>query len=143
MTSAHFWCLSAFEFKLWYRTAQVFEYNLEMDFIYEESLSPDKIIDFSLKGLTDLSDKIYYIVKSLFEPATSCVKTKMLPQRRQDTGTASLNWAQFMLHWFITFPEFAEFTEFPINSEKTPMFTLYTDMELICTRNLASYWKRN
>ena len=26
--------------------------------------------------------------------------------------TESLNWAQFMLQWFIIFPEFAEFTEF-------------------------------
>ena len=31
-----------------------------MDFIYEEPLSPDKIIDFSLKVFTDLSEK--YII---------------------------------------------------------------------------------
>ena len=43
----------------------------------------------------------------------------------------SLNWAQFMLQWFITCPEFAEFTEFTINLGKTPIFTLFTDMDLI------------
>ena len=35
-------------------------YNFEMDFIHEEPLSPDKIIDFSLKVFTDLSEK--YII---------------------------------------------------------------------------------
>ena len=36
-----------------------------------------------------------------------------VPRRRWETGT--LNWPQFMLQWFIRFPKFAEFTEFPFH----------------------------
>ena len=33
----------------------------------------------------------------------------------------SLNWAQFMLQWFIRFPEFVEFGEFLFHLGKTPL----------------------
>ena len=54
-----------------------------------------------------VTKKIVVTVKGL-EPVTSC-------ERDQDAYTVpkiSLNWTQFMLQWFIRFPEFAEFTEF-------------------------------
>ena len=55
--------------------------------------------------------KIFVITLKGLEPATQ-------PSRDQDVTTAparqmwetiSLNWAQFILQWFITFPEFSEF----------------------------------
>ena len=75
--------------------------------------------------------EIFVITVEELEPATSSV-------RDQDATTVpaintweigSLNWLQFMLQWFITFPEFAEFTEFLLNLGKTPINTL------------LSYWK--
>ena len=35
--------------------------------------------------------------------------------------TRSFNWAQFMLQWFIRYPEFAELSEFPFHLGRTPM----------------------
>ena len=55
----------------------------------------------------------YMPLKGL-EPATSCVRDQdatTVPARYM-SGTVSLNWAQFMLQWFIRFPEFNEITEF-------------------------------
>ena len=50
---------------------------------------------------------------------------RMLPQHQQHMwGTGSLNWAQFMLQWFIRFPDFAEFIEFnerAASFRKTPL----------------------
>ena len=41
-----------------------------------------------------------------------------MPERQKDICTRSINWPQFMLRWFIRFPEF---TEFPFRLEKTPV----------------------
>ena len=55
-------------------------------------------------------------------PATSCVRVQDDTQCQQDTcETGSLNWTQFMLQWFITFPEFAKFSEFLFHLGKTPL----------------------
>ena len=45
------------------------------------------------------------------EPATSCVRDQDVTTApvRHMWETGSLNWAQFMLQWFIRFPEFTEF----------------------------------
>ena len=69
---------------------------------------------FSLNSLK-IFDKILY--KRLFEPAISCV-------RDQDATTAparhTLNWLQFMLQWFVRFPNIAEFIHFPFHFGKSP-----------------------
>ena len=66
---------------------------------------------FSLMFLRNSVEK-YLSLRGL-EPTTSCV-------RHQDATTTpprhmweakSLNWAQFMLQWFIRFPKFSEFKE--------------------------------
>ena len=68
--------------------------------------------------------KIFVITVKRFEPAISCVRDQdatTTPARHiQETG--SLNWSQYMLQWFIRFPEFAEFS---FHSGKTPMRRLY------------------
>ena len=63
-----------------------------------------------------------FAVKGL-EPATSCVRDQdatTVPARHM-WETGSLNWAQFMLHWFIRFPEFTEFSEVLPHLGKTPL----------------------
>ena len=55
-------------------------------------------------------------VKWLLEPATSCVND--YDATIQPTG----HWPQYMIQWFIRFPEVAEFTEFPFHLGTTPMF---------------------
>ena len=54
----------------------------------------------------------------------------------------SLNGAQFMLQWFVQFPEFAEFTEFPFNLGKTLFFvTIHLTFQIIfMTTNIL--WDR-
>ena len=57
---------------------------------------------------------IFFITAKWLEPATSFVRDQdasTVPARHM-SEVESLNWAQFMLPWFIRFPEFAEFTEF-------------------------------
>ena len=61
----------------------------------------------------EFSDKIFYYSKRARNPcqsATSCVRdqhaTTAPTWHMWKTGT--LSWAQFMLQWFIQFPEFAE-----------------------------------
>ena len=56
-------------------------------------------------------------------PATSCVRDQnatTVPARHM-WKTWSLNWAQFMLQWFIRFPKFAEFSEFLFYLGKPPL----------------------
>ena len=56
--------------------------------------------------------KMFVIAVIGFERATSCVRDQdatTVPARDM-WDTISLNWAQFMLQWFIRFPEFVEFT---------------------------------
>ena len=50
----------------------------------------------------EFSDKKYLSFNGL-EPPTSCVR---------DQDARERHWLQFMLQWFIRFPEFAEITEF-------------------------------
>ena len=89
-----------------------------------KSNSPISILEFFI----EFPDKnICHYSKGL-EPVTSCV-------RGQDATTAtarhmweagSLNWAQFMLQWFMRFPEFADFNKssapFRKNSESSAPF---------------------
>ena len=62
------------------------------------------------KWITEFSKNISHYSKGTqtCHSATSCVKdkddTKTLARHMWETG--SLNWAQFMLQWFIRFPEF-------------------------------------
>ena len=55
-----------------------------------------------------------YLSLKGFEPATSCIRDQdaTTAPARHMWKTVSLNWAQFMLQWFIKFPEFTEITEF-------------------------------
>ena len=58
-----------------------------------------------------------------FKPATSCVRNQdatTVPTRHR-WEALYLNWPKFMLQWFITFPEFAEFIESLFHLGKTPM----------------------
>ena len=64
---------------------------------------------FSLNSAT----KIILITVKGLEPATSCVRDQdatTVPGRHM-WETGSSNWSQFMLQWFISFPEFTEFNE--------------------------------
>ena len=80
-------------------------------------------IEFSLNVFTEL-----------FEPATSCVgdqdATTAPARHRWQRG--SLNWTQFMLQWFIRFPEFAGFTEFLIHLGKTLILNVTRPRILTC-----------
>ena len=55
--------------------------------------------------------RIFVIIVKLLEPATSCVSYQdaTTAPARHMWETGSLNWSQFMLQWFIWFPEFTEF----------------------------------
>ena len=67
---------------------------------------------FSLDSLNSVT-KIFFITVKGLEPATSCARSQnatTVPARHM-WETGSLNWPQFMLQWFIRFPEFAEFNE--------------------------------
>ena len=68
---------------------------------------------FSLNSANSVT-KIFVITVKGLKPATSCVRDQnaTTAPARHMWETGSLNWAQFMLQWFIRFPEFAEFTEF-------------------------------
>ena len=58
--------------------------------------------------------KIYDIRRTrTSHTATSCVRDQdaTTAPARHMWETGSLNWAQFMLQWFIRFPEFTEFSE--------------------------------
>ena len=78
---------------------------------------------FSLNSLNSVT-KIYDIERNqTCHTATSCVRdwhTTTVPARHMwDFG--SLNWAQFVLQWFISFSEFTEFSESSTYLGKTPM----------------------
>ena len=47
--------------------------------------------------------------------------TKRIIRTANPLSTQYLNWPQFMFRWFIRFPDFAGFTEFPFYLEKTPL----------------------
>ena len=74
-------------------------------------------MEFFLNVFTEFSEfreKIILITIKGLEPATFCVRDQdatTAPVRHM-WETGSLSWSQFMLQWFISFPEFAEFTEF-------------------------------
>ena len=71
-----------------------------------------------------LTEKNLITVKGL-KSATSCVRgqdASTVPARHISEAR-SLNWLQFMLQWFIRFPEFAEFTAFLFHLGKTLMST--------------------
>ena len=54
--------------------------------------------------------------------------------------TGSLNWAQFMLQWFIRFPEFAEFTEF--NKSSAPfMKNSIVPVKMLRRRWMAEFYE--
>ena len=73
---------------------------------------------FSLNSL-----KIFVITVKRFEPAISCIgdQDATIASATHMWETGSLNWPQFMFQWFIRFPEFVEFTEFPFHLGKTPI----------------------
>ena len=63
---------------------------------------------------TEFSEKIYDIKRTrTCHPATSCVRDQhaTTAPARHMWEIGSLNWAQFMLQWFISFSEFTEFSE--------------------------------
>ena len=68
---------------------------------------------------SEFSDKnIFVITVKRLEPATSCVRDQdsTIAPTRQMWETESLNSAKIMLQLFISFPEFAELTEFNASS---------------------------
>ena len=79
-------------------------------------------------------------------PDTSCVRdqdaTTAPPRHMWETG--SLNWAQFMLQWFIRFPEIAEFSEFLFHLGKTQLkltFNKNNAFYLESCKNFNRSWK--
>ena len=88
------------------------------------------IIEFSLNvfiEFAEFSDKniCHYSKRAqTCHPVTSCVRDQdatTVPARHM-WETVSLNWAQFMLQWFIRFPEFSEFL---FHLGKTPISLLH------------------
>ena len=72
--------------------------------------------------------KIFVITVKGLELAIFCVRDQVATTvpARHVWETGSLNWAQFMLQWFIRFPEFAEFNdESSAPFRKTPMWLVY------------------
>ena len=98
------------------------------------SASPNVSIEFSLNVFTEIaefSDKniCHYSKRAqTCHPAASCVRdqdaTAVLARHMWETE--SLNWAHFMLQWFIRFPEFVEFSEFLFHLGKT-LLSNWTD----------------
>ena len=79
-----------------------------------------------LQPILEQLTKIFVITVKELEPATSSVRDQhatSVPARHM-WETGSLNCAQFMLQWFIRFPEFAEFGEFLFHLGKTPLFSI-------------------
>ena len=64
-----------------------------------------------------------YLSSKELKLATSCVRDQDVAARHiWETG--SLNWAQFMLQWFIRFPEFAEFSESSVPRRNNSVFQM-------------------
>ena len=106
------------------RKLQVYKYTLELN-------SVTKIFVITVKGL---------------KPVPSCVRDQnatTAPARHMwDTG--SLNWAQFMLQWFIRFNKFAECTEFNESSapfRKNPI-GLFVRNNMKCSDVMSRKWVR-
>ena len=86
-----------------------------------------QLMEFSLNVFTEFveySDKnicLYSKRARTCHQTTSCVKDQDATSvsARYMWKTGSLNWAHFMLPWFIWFPEFVEFTEFLFHLGKT------------------------
>ena len=76
-------------------------------------------MEFFLNVFTEFSDKKYFSLREL-EPATPSVSNQdsTTAPARHMWETETLNLAQFLLKWFIRFPEFTEITEF--NESSTP-----------------------
>ena len=68
------------------------------------------------------------------EPATSCVRDQdaTTAPARHMWETGSLNWAQFMLQWFINFTEFTEFSKSSAPFRKNS--NVFTDVSLSIER---------
>ena len=73
-------------------------------------------------------------------PATSCAREQdaTTAPARHMWETGSLNWAQFILQWFISFPEFAEFSEFLFHLGKTPLSEV--TLKWHTTDDIFIYW---
>ena len=88
----------------------------------------------------------FFSYKRLFRtPNVKDANTELAKHRLQRSSTwpcvsvwvsakrGSLNWLQFVLHWFMRFSEFADFTEFPFYSGKT----------VVCSVTIHSNWTKN
>ena len=84
---------------------------------------------FSLNLLYSVTKISVIRVKGL-EPATSCTRDQdatTTPARHMwETASIDLNWLKFMIQWFISGHEFAEFSEFLFHIGKTPMAYQFT-----------------
>ena len=78
--------------------------------------------------------KYFHYLKGL-KPATSCVRDQdaSTAPARQMWETGSLNRGQFMLQWFIRFPEFNEFTYF--NERSAPFRKKSNKINILFTSN--------
>ena len=72
------------------------------------------IFEFFLNVFTELSEKYY--VKRFFR-TWNLLRNR--PKCYHTTNKTQVNWLQFMFQWFIRFPDFSEFTEFPLDLRKT------------------------
>ena len=72
------------------------------------------------------------------EPKISCVRDRDDTTRPQTQRqhSRSLYWTQFMLQWFLRFPEFAEFTEF--NESSAP----FRENSIVKQEILFATWAR-
>ena len=81
---------------------------------------------FSVNSLNSVTKNLHYS-KRIRTPAISCVRDQhaTTAPAQHMWGTGSLNSAQFMLQWFIWFPEFAEFSENFSHLGKTPLDVIW------------------
>ena len=101
----------------------------------------NKPVEFSLNvftecaEFTEVSDKNHYSKRArICHPTTSCVRDQdaTTAPTRHMWETRSLNWAQFMLHWFIRFPRILWIQWIPVpfreNSIRASLFCMLLDV---------------
>ena len=95
------------------------------------------LISLNLMKTSQWSFFLNYDIKRTraYHPATSCVRDQhatTVPARHM-WEIGSLNWAQFMLQWFISFSEFTEFSE---SSAPLEFFLLFDLQQKLNNKNL-------
>ena len=124
-----------------------FEYQNQLSKLWETSIE----IEFYLKVFTDIQWIQWQNICHYSKRAETCHPTTSHIRNRDATTaparhiweTGSLNWAQCMLQWFISFPEFAEFSDFLFYLRKTLMF-YFDALKLQWCRMCPNFaWRRH